>query len=244
MMTLDEIQLAPLALDLLLAAGLLFVFLADLILGPRQGKSLGYLSAFILLTILVASFWLDTHGLAFGGAYIGGPWPLFFKRVFLAAGVLVCLGSADHIAARQPNRQGEYYLLLLSSLLGMMLLPGARDLLLLFVCFELMGIPLYVLAAYPKTDDPSGRERGAVEGAMKLYLIGAASTAITLFGLSWVVGLAGTTAIAGIAALPSSPLLALGMAMIIAGMGFKIGVAPFHMWVPDTYEGGSTPFIA
>lgn len=243
-MTLDDIALGPLQIDLLLAAGCLIVFLADLVVARTPTKMLGYITATVLAAVFVTSFTLDTSGSAFGGAYVGGEWPLFFKRVFLVAAFLATLGSIDHVAERQPHRQGEYYVLLLTSLLGMMLLPGARDLILLIVCFELMGIPLYILATYAKTDHARGAGRDAPEAGLKLYLIGAASTAITLFGMSFVVGLAGSTSVEVLAQTEGSPLFSLGILMVLAGMGFKIGVAPFHMWVPDTYQGSATPFVA
>jgi NADH-quinone oxidoreductase subunit N len=128
--------------------------------------------------------------------------------------------------------------------LGMLLLPGARDLVLLIVAFELMGIPLYVLAAYAKTDAAKGPEMHAPEAALKLYLVGVASTAIMVYGLSLVYGATGTTQVAEIARTPESPLLTLGSLLVLAGMGFKIGAVPFHFWVPDTYQGSSTPFVA
>lgn len=244
MNSLADIVLGPLALDLLLAGGALVVFFADLLAPSEEGKGLGYVTAAVLLGVLVASFFLETDGVAVGGAYVGGPWPLFLKRLFLSAGLLTTLGSMEYLETHQPRRQGEYYLLLLFSLLGMTLLAGAQDLLLLIVCFELMGIPLYMLATWAKTDDKTGRDRNGPEAGLKLYLVGAVSTAITLYGLSIVVGLAGTTAIGAIGQTAPSPLLRLGMFFVLGGMGFKIGVAPFHMWVPDTYQGAPTPFVA
>jgi len=235
-------DLEPLAIDLLLLGAILIVFVADLVIGSK--RALGYLTVALLVGAFAASFFLDTEGDALSGAYRGGPWPLFLKRIFLGAGALACLGGIEHLARRETHRQGEYYVLILFSLLGMTLLPGARDLILLFVCFELMGIPLYVLAAYAKTDDPLGDGKITSEASLKLYLVGVVSTAIALFGVSLVVGLAGSTSVAEIAQARSSPLLSAGVAMIIGGMAFKIGAVPFHMWVPDTYQGASTPFVA
>lgn len=237
-------DLMPLAIDLVVAGGMLLLLVADLFVPPRAGRVLGWLSAGVLALALAASFRLDTSGSAFSGAYTGGAWVLFFKRTFLVAGLLAVLGSIRHLARHQTTRQGEYYLLLLSSVLGMTLLPGARDLILLIVAFELMGIPLFVLAAYAKTDDKTGPERFAPEAALKLYLVGVASAAITLYGLSLVYGATGTTDVAAIARAPGSPLLTLGALLVLAGMGFKIGAVPFHFWVPDTYQGSSTPFVA
>jgi hypothetical protein len=100
-----------------------------------------------------------SSGSAFDGVYVGGAWPLFFKRAVPRGGPLTALGSRDWLAERS-RRQGEYYMLMLmSSVLGMTLLPGARDWVLLLVAFELMGMPLYVLAAWAKTEDRRARSR-------------------------------------------------------------------------------------
>lgn len=244
-MTIAALQ--PLALPLAVAATALVVLVVDLCLPARRAHLLGWLTAGLLTAILVGSFLVDTAGPAAYGAYAGGAWPTYFARLFLVAGVLAVLGATEHLAREMPRRQGEYYLLLLFSLVGMMVLPGARDLLLLVVCFELMGLPLYALAAYAKTDAPAlaGKRSPAAEAALKLYLVGATSTAITLFGLSLVVGMAGTTRLAGIVgAGPLAPISVVGLMLVLAGVAFKIGLVPFHMWVPDTYQGAPTPFVA
>lgn len=237
-------DLLPLSLDLALCAGILLTFLADLFSGPKPNRAIGVIAVATFAGALIASFQMDLSGSAFGGAYVGDHWTLFFKRAFLAAGLLTALGSMDHVARRQPHRQGEYYLLLMCSVLGMTLLPGARDLVLLIVAFELMGLPLFVLAAFAKTEDPKGVGKDGPEAALKLYLVGAVSAAITLFGMSFVYGMTGATRIEAIALAPMSPLLVLGVMLVLAGMAFKIGVVPFHMWVPDTYQGAPTPFVA
>ncbi len=237
-------DLQPLSLDLALLAATLLLLGIDLALPHGRKRWLGSLAALLLGGLFVLSFFMDTSGSAFGGSYVGGAWALMFKRIALAAGALTCLGAVDHVDHHFPTRQGEFYLLLMFSLLGMTILPGARDLLLFVVSFELMGIPLAMLASYAKTEDLTGVHRHAPEAGLKLYLVSAVSTAITLFGLSYVYGLTGTTRLEAIALTPLSPLLGLGMMLTIAGMAFKVGAVPFHMWVPDTYQGAPTPFVA
>ncbi len=237
-------DLAPLSLDLMLVGAILWVFAHDLIRPNGAGREAGYLTALSLAGILVASFFVRTDGIAFSGSFQGGGWTVFFDRVFLVTGLVAVLGSIEHVARHHAHRQAEYYLLIMSSLLGMLLLPGVRDLLLLVVCFELMGIPLYVLSAYAKTEEREGEETNAPEAGLKLYLVGVVSTATTLFGLSLVFGLAGTTSIAELSHVAPSPLLGVALLLVLAGMGFKIGAVPFHMWVPDTYQGAGTPFVA
>jgi NADH-quinone oxidoreductase subunit N len=234
-------SLMPLGVDLILTVGLLTILVVDLILPPGDKRILGWGTLGVFLSALAGTLLLDLNGPALGGTYVGSSLATFFKVIFLSAGALAVLASFTELAEKHPRRQGEYYLLLMSSVLGMTLLAGAQDLVLLVVSFELMGIPLYALAAWDK------REKQGIEGALKLYLVGAISSIFILFGLSMVFGLAGTSSIPQVAAYAAShpsPAALLGGTLALAGMGFKIGVFPFHMWVPDTYEGAPTPFVS
>lgn len=237
-------DLRPLLIDLLLTGAALVVFLVDLVLPHGRKRMLGGLTGGMLAVLLGLTFVVDGSGTTMFGAYQGDEWVLFFKRLALASGVLLSLGAVDAVDRFFPNRQGEFWTLALFSLLGMTLLPGARDLLLLVVCFELMGLPLTALAAFAKAEDAQGPGRFAPEAGLKLYLVSAASTAITLYGMGLLYGLAGSTRFDALPLAPTSPLLIAGLFLAIAGMGFKIGVVPFHAWIPDTYQGASTPFVS
>ena len=204
-------------------------------------RVLGFVVAGGLAGIFGASFFVHADGTAAHGAYQASAWTIFLQRVFLAAGALAALGGVDDVAQRTPKRSGEYWLMLLSSLVGMSLLAGARNLVLVVVGFELMGLPLYVLAAYAKNEE---KKSLASEAAIKLYLVGATSSAITLFGLALLVGMSGTTRLSELAAAEMSPLASVGAVLVLAGVGYKIGMVPFHMWVPDTYQGARAPFVA
>ncbi|MDP1918125.1 MAG: NADH-quinone oxidoreductase subunit N [Myxococcales bacterium] len=230
------------SLDLAVAAMALVVLALDAFV-RIPGRVLGWLTAAVLASVLVASFFVDTSGVVPHGVYESGAWVVFFKRLFLVAGLLGVMGSIDWLEERTPRRQAEYYALMLFSLTGMMLVPGARDWVLLLVAFELMGIPLYVLAAWAKTDGPASEPKLGPEAGLKLFVTGVASSAFTLFGLALVIGETGSTALS---ALPAqlTPLHTAGMLMVIGGLGFKLGAVPFHMWVPDTYQGAPTPFVA
>lgn len=230
------------SLELMVAALAAVVLFLDAVAGV-SGRVLGWLTAAALVAVFAASFFLEPGGAVPHGVAIAGPWPLFLQRVFLLAAALATLGSIDWLEARTPTRQAEYLALLLFSLVGMLLLPGARDWILLLVAFELMGLPLSVLAAWEKTDATGTSERLGPEAGLKLFVTGAASSAFTLFGLGLVIGETGSTALS---ALPAQPTLltTLGMAMVLGGMGFKLGAVPFHFWVPDTYQGAPTPFVA
>ncbi len=233
--------LAPLGVDLIVAVGAMAILITDIVLPPGDKRILGFGTLGILAAALVGCFVLDIDGAALGGAYHGDAMARFLKVIFIAGGFLAVLGAQAHISDGSTRRQGEYYELLLFSLLGMTILAGTQDLILLVVCFELMGIPLYALAAWER------RDARAVEGALKFFMIGAVSSVTILFGLSFLFGLSGTTAIPEMAAYAAdhrSAGVLVGGAIALAGMGFKLGVFPFHMWVPDTYEGAETPLVA
>ncbi len=236
----DLIAIDALAFPVAVVAVALLVFIADLVYPDRaeDKRGLGGFTCAALVCVLASTWLVDPSGPAFGGAYVQDAFTLFIQRLVLGAAALGALGSIDHADRVFPKRQGEYYLLILFSLIGMMVLAGARELVLLLVSFELMGIPLYVLAAMRK------RNSDAVEGAIKLFLTGSVSSVVTIYGLSFVIGAAGTTWIPALAQVESTPLLVLGMVLTLAGMGFKVGAVPFHMWVPDTYQGSSPPFVA
>ena len=210
---------------------------------PGRGRAWGWFTAVALLALLVASFAAPPSGAAAHAAYVAGPWTLYLQRVFLCAALLAVLGAMDWLEAAAGGRQAEYLALVLFSTSGMMVLPGARDWVLLVISFELMGIPLYALSAWAKNDGPPDRPKLAAEAGLKLFVTGTASSALTFLGLAFVVGLSRTTHIEGIGPSPA-PLLAVGMLLIVAGFGFKLGAVPFHFWVPDTYQGAPMPFVA
>lgn len=230
----------PLALELAVFA-LAVVALAAGIAGVRRsGRAIGALMLTGIVLVLVASCAIHPGGTAFGGAFVVDALALFVKRVFLVAAAIGVLASLS--CEREPfvRRAPEYYFGLLASLTGMLVLASARELVLIFVAFELMSIPLYFLTGFEK-----GRD-GAAEAALKFFVVGTVSSAVMLYGFSFVYGVTGTTAIEAIpAALASgNPLMRLGMALALAGLGFKIATVPFHMWVPDAYEAAATPFVA
>ncbi len=230
----------PLGLELGLAVLMLLVFFVGLFMRSEDKRRVGVLTA-IGLVILFGLAWRAEGGTEmFRGALVQDELALFFKRLILLAtliGVLASLPLRDVTFARRAT---EYYLAILASLLGMLILASARDLILLFVAFELMSIPLYYLSGFLK------REPEAVEAALKFFLVGTVSSAVLAYGLSFVYGVAGTTDVRGIAAAMSTghPMMLLGMLLALGGLGFKIAAFPFHMWVPDTYEAASTPFVA
>ncbi len=171
---------------------------------------------------------------------------LFFNFLILAALGLVVLASTDYLK-RMPGHQGEYLGLLLFSATGMMLLAAATELITIYIALELTTLPLAALAAFLLT----GR---STEAGMKYLIIGAISSALMLYGMALVFGFTGSTSLEGIAASFQAPAqqavpfgsyaMLAGVALMLAGFGFKIAAAPFQMWVPDVYEGAPAPVVA
>jgi NADH-quinone oxidoreductase subunit N len=227
-------------LELGVGALMLLVLLATLASRSETRRWIGAMAAAGVLVLTVVAMFQVPAGAQLGGRFVQDGLAIFVKRLFLTATFIGMLGGLSLPGAAFARRAGEYHLLILASLLGMLVLASARDLILLFVAFELMSMPLYVLAGFSK------RDAGSVEAALKFFLVGSVSSAIMAYGLSFVYGATRTTDLAGVArALPSGdPLLVLGLLATFAGFGFKIAAFPFHMWVPDTYEAAPTPFVA
>lgn len=169
-----------------------------------------------------------------------------FMLVFVSVGIVVVLGSPEFI--RNDRNKGEYYALILLAITGMTIVAEAADLITLFVGLEISGISSFALSGFRKT------EKRSAEAATKYFIVGGFSSALTLFAISLLYGIAGTTNIEGIhAALTSptrpawlsdgnsDPILLLSIVLLMAGFGFKIAAVPFHMWAPDVYEGAPTP---
>jgi NADH-quinone oxidoreductase subunit N len=219
----------------------LIVLAADLIYRPRRKEPLGGLAAVGLLLILAVVVALGRHsGRLFGGLFIGDGLSFIFYLIFLVGALLVALASVRF--AGSTGYAGEYYALVLFSTVGLMFMVASGDLLTLYLSLELSTIPLYALAAFLKRDARSG------EAGLKYLLLGAVSTAVLIYGISLVYGIAGTTALRPLGRLvatgPVEPALLLALAFIAAGFAFKISSVPFHMWAPDVYEGAPTPIVA
>jgi NADH-quinone oxidoreductase subunit N len=231
---------SPFTLELGLGAVMLAVFAATLAARGTDRRWIAWLATLGVLAIGIVSAFVKPTPPALFGMFVQDALAIFAKRLFLAATFIGLLAGISRDAAACGRRAGEYHLLLLSSLLGMLVLSSARDLILLFVAFELMSIPLYVLAGFLKSQDES------VEAALKFFLVGSVSSAVMAYGLSFVYGATRTTDLARVAQTfsASQPLLMLGLLAVFAGFAFKIAAFPFHMWVPDTYEAASTPFVA
>ncbi len=209
----------------------------------RRGDS-SHVIGWVTLIGLLATFGLTflTHEgqSLFGGSFVNDTLAIFSKKLFVGAAALSVLASLTLRQGSFVRRAAEYHFVLTASVLGMLVLASARELILLFVAFELMSIPLYVLTGFVK------RAEAAPEAALKFFLVGTASSAVIVYGMSFIFGVTGSTELAAIpgALATNDPMMLLGMTLLLAGLGFKIAAFPFHMWAPDTYEAASTPFVA
>ena len=233
-----------LAPEFALTALAFLVFTVDLFLPERRKEWLAGLAALGLLGVIALAILMrPAESLTlYGGLVVVDGFGLFFKVFFCAIGVGIIALSVEYGRDRLQHR-GEFYGLLLFSVLGMNLMAMARELLTAYIALELLSFSLYVLVAYGL------REARSNEAGIKYIIIGALSSAIMLYGLSNIYAALGTTYFAGIAeglASPAAanPVLWVGIALLVAGLGFKLSAVPFHMWAPDAYEGAPLPVTA
>src|SRR5438445_953635 len=182
---------------------------------------------------------LPRQATLFHGMLVNTPLTSLFKIICLALAFFTVILARSDRASRNP---GEYLAMLLLATIGLLLLVGTEELLMIFIGLELTSLSLYVMTAFDKTDVRSA------EAGLKYFLFGSTASAFTLFGLSFIYGMSGTTGLAAIgqklATQPMQPLLFVGIVMTLVGLAFKIAAAPFHLWAPDAYQGAPVPSAA
>jgi len=226
------------------------ILMIDLVLREREKAWLplvaisGLVGAVIWTVTLILR---DREAVVFSGTYSLDNFSIFFTFLFIGVAGLVILASADFV--KKLHNQGEFWALLLLATGGMMLLAGARDLILIFVALELTSLCQYAMAAFVR--DGKGSEAG-----LKYILLGAIASATILYGMAFLFGIAGTSKLVAADGGPSISALILegdsgtraallaGAVLMAAGLSFKVALVPFQMWVPDIYEGASTPVAA
>ncbi len=228
----------------LLAFGAL-VTVMDIVWLERGRRLTSSVASIALLVTMIPIITLALDGedrVMFGGAFVVDNYALVMKAMFLLAGYVVVLLSTNYVA-EGDYWENEYYGLLLSSILGMVLMASARDLITVFVALELLSIPAYMLATWRKRDLKSN------EAGLKYYLMGVFASAIMLYGMSLLYGGAGSTLLTDIndaVSVDGSPsaIVVMGVIFVIIGFAFKVSAFPFHTWAPDTYAGAPTPVTA
>ncbi|HEU5034860.1 MAG TPA: NADH-quinone oxidoreductase subunit N [Mycobacteriales bacterium] len=248
----DYLGIAPV---LALAVTALAVLVADLFLPPGRVDVLSGLSIAGTLTALGFGVWLPAAGalsrhtfcLPHGGcSYVVDEFTAFFQVLFLVALLVVLLLSLPTVV-EQRLASGEFHFLLLSSVTGMLVLAAARDLLSLVVALEVVSLPAFVLVGLRRSDPRGG------EAALKFFLFSVVSTALTIYGMALVYGVAGSLQVDRIAAAlthvhaaggSKSALAAAAVVLVVVGFAFKISAVPFHFWAPDTYQGAPVPIAA
>jgi len=208
---------------------------------PFAALSLVGLAAALAAVVLIAMG--QGRGAVMGGAVAADDFSLFFHVLLLGIAAVVVLLSPSYLRATGIDR-GEYYALVLFSLVGMLGLVSCRELVSLFVALEIMSVALYALAGLHR-ERPESQE-----SAMKYFITGAFSSAFFLYGVALLYGVSGSTSLARIApavrAASGGPgaMALLGAGLLLVGFGFKVASVPFHMWAPDVYEGAPTTVTA
>jgi NADH-quinone oxidoreductase subunit N len=211
---------------------------------PKGKKStLAWLSIAGLIVAAAETWGLrDVNVTAFYGMFVLDSYAVFFKMIFYIAAGMAIMISMNYIKVEEIER-GEYYALILFATSGMMIMASGADLISIYLGLELMAMSVYILAGFMRGVLKSN------EASLKYFLLGAFSSGILLYGISIMYGVTGTTNLKGIAAFIQSgqyshPALILAMILMAAGFGFKVAAVPFHMWVPDVYEGAPTSVTA
>jgi NADH-quinone oxidoreductase subunit N len=191
----------------------------------------------LIASIIVSIVTMQQRGTAFNNMITVGGYGNFFSVLFLVSALLTVVLSREYLL-KLHRSFGEFYLLILFSTIGMILMASANDLIIVFLGIELMSVGLYVLAGFIRKQPTSN------ESSLKYFLLGAFATGFLLYGIALIYGSSGTTSIPFIVqnftTLSASLLFWAGVGLLLIGLAFKVGAVPFHMWIPDVYQGSPT----
>ena len=206
--------------------------------GEKKHVAIGRLTYFMLMTVGLGVFSAMRQGdtiTAFGGMYVATQAVNVMKMV-LTFGTIIVVIMAESWAAKQQRIAGEFYMLILSTLLGMFMMMSAGSFLLFFLGLEMASVPLACMVAFDR------HRKESAEGAAKYILVATFSSGVMLFGISFIYAATGTLYFDDVcAAVSNSPLCIMGLVFFFSGLGFKISLVPFHFWTADTYQGAPTP---
>jgi len=238
-------QIRYIAPEISLLCFALFVIVLDLFIKPKKALPVIAIAGAFVALLAVVMLWGIPGTDVFNKMIAVDQFGLFFKALILVSLVLVILASHKYVL-KFERFQGEFYALLMLSAIGLMILVSAINLITIYVALELSSISLYVLVSFLK-------DKQSTEAGLKYLILGAVASAILLYGMALIFGTTGNTCLTCIADymkgmpaanLAGSPVLLIGLVLLITGFGFKIASVPFQMWVPDVYEGAPTPVTA
>ena len=227
--------------EIVLVLALVIMFVADFILHKKEPKSKSLFSLMLALMVisLCGTFCNAYHHpeavSAFGGLYIATPAVNVMKSILVFGSLIVVLMAQPWVEKTQ-RLAGEFYMLLISTLLGMFVMMSSGNFLLFFLGLETASVPLACMVAFDKW------KQNSAEGAAKYILVATFSSGVMLYGISFLYAATGTLYFDDVAAtISASPLTIMGLVFFFSGLGFKISLVPFHFWTADTYEGAPTP---
>lgn len=229
--------------EIIVISAACLLLLVDLFLRKGRKHIIAYLSLLVIAAAAVFTWWPGENAIyVFNKMFVVDSFSTFFKALFYLSTGLCILLSINY-AKIEEIEHGEYYILMLFALGGMMIMASATDLLSIYISLELMAISVYVLTGFMRKSVRSN------EAAMKYVILGAVSSGLLIYGISLVYGVTGTTQIKDIANILRGQTsldtgLILALIFLVAGFGFKVAAVPFHMWAPDVYEGAPTTITA
>lgn len=240
-----DIALSLAAPEIGMAVLICLVLILDLFVAIENKARVGVaaLVGVVILALVALGQWGEGARTTFNGFYVVDNLSVFIKACVLACAAISILLLFQYAKVEKIN-YGELYAMLLFSVFGMLVMASGNDLLTIYLGVETMSISIYVLVAFMR-HDPLSREAG-----LKYFLMGAFASGVLLYGIALAYGFTGTTSIRGIAAalsgeggaaIASNPMMIFGLILMVAGFGFKLAAAPFHMWLPDAYTGAPTP---
>ena len=223
--------------EFVLVLGLIIVFFADFFAhrNADSKKLLWMLTSFMLMSTISSCLIHNEPTTAFGGIYVTSA-AINVMKAILAFGTLIVVIMSNSWAATRQRIAGEFYMLILSTLLGMFVMMSSGSFLLFFLGLEMASVPLACMVAFDR------HRKESAEGAAKYILVATFSSGVMLFGISFIYAATGTLYFDDVcAAVSNSPLCIMGLVFFFSGLGFKISLVPFHFWTADTYQGEHTP---
>ncbi len=237
----DYLRFLP---EILLAVFGIAIMLFEALMRPQAKRtSLGVLAIVGLIAAFLANIWAaGDSGPAFSNMIVVDAYGTFFRGLVLVVGFLCVLASISYLE-REKAQTGEYYALILFSLVGQCVMSTAADLIMVFIGLEISSIATYILAGFLRDD------RRNNESALKYFLLGSFATAFLLYGIAWIYGLTGSTNLDQIRSVldqgsKSAVLAGLAAGLLFVGFAFKVSVVPFQIWAPDVYQGAAAPVSA